>query len=67
MAENSLYNRGYGFWKITIYSPQTTLGPYEGILHISKDSYYIEDSEESDVILVTVPSPNVAYCENKEV
>ena len=65
MADNSLHNRQYGKWTIAIYSPQLVLGPYEGNLWISKDSYYVDVVEDPEIILVTVPSQNVSYCENK--
>jgi len=66
MADNSLHNRGYGKWLITIYAPQKEIGPYIGDLYITKDSYYVCESDpgEEEVILVTVPSQNVSYCEN---
>ena len=66
MEDNSLHNRGYGKWLITIYAPSKEIGPFEGELIISKDSYYVaeSDKEEGEIILVTIPSQNVSYCEN---
>jgi hypothetical protein len=69
MAENIIMERGIGSWEFCLYNPipNQKLGPFFGILQISKDFHIVVDDQDRTLCLGIVPSPNVAYVVNKDV
>ena len=69
MAENIVQERGIGNWEFCLYNPTPNekLGPYFGILQITKDFHTIVDEENRNCCLVVIPSPNVAYVVNRDI
>jgi hypothetical protein len=66
MADNTVSPRGYGQWRFELYNPQKEIGPFEGILEVSKDFhtvFTVRESGERDYLL-NVSSHNVSYVEN---
>lgn len=49
ILDNSINDRGYGYWEFTIYKPDVdgkvgegqTKGPYKGVLRVSRDWTYV--------------------------
>ena len=72
MGDNVLQKKGYGEWVVHLYNPVIEIGPFVGELIVSRDFHTInsiiedtdEDEDHFDEVIVSVPSPNVAYCVN---
>jgi hypothetical protein len=63
MGDNILQERGFGKWVIHLYNPCKEIGPFEGDLVASRDFHTVKImNNDEDMVVASIPSPNVAYC-----
>lgn len=71
MADNNVFDRGWGKWVFCIYNPTcgeagNQIGPFEGTLEITKDFHCVVDDNKDNIYTASIPSQNVAYAINKD-
>lgn len=65
MGENYVDSQGAGAWRFQLYKPEPgpIIGPYQGILTVTKDWHTVLVPLENggEKVLVRIPSQNIAY------